>query len=877
MATGNTETATHNAIGKIYITLNRDPVNFLKNNQFYDPLVLGKFCEKLDPSLAFLAYCRGGGACDDDLIRVTNENGLFKDQARYLIEKRDGELWAKVLAEENQHRRALIDQVVQTALPETETAEQVSETVKAFMAADLSVELIELLERIVLHGSKFSNTRSLQNLLILTAIKSEKERVQDYINRLDNFDGPEIAKIAASEQYELYEEAFAIYVKFAKAAKNAEERGSLNRAACEVLVDNLRALDRAKAFAERINEPEVWSKLAKAQLDDDNVHEAVNSYIKASDPAHYSDVIAVAQRYGAFGDLVRYLKMVRKQVKEPQVDTEYIYSLAKTSKLPELEEFIAAPNVANIQNIGERLFEEGNYEAAKLLFNNINNNSKLALCFINLNQYREAVDAAQKANSISTWKEVNVACVKVGEFRLAATCGLHIIVHPDHLEELIQHYERTGHPAELMQLLEQGLGLEGAHSGVFTELGILYSKYLPEKLIEHLKIFHNRMNVPKMLRACEKALLWDETVYLYKEDGQPDNAVKTMIEHPIAFHHELFLDCIQKARNQEVYYRAIAFYLEQQPMLLERLLSLLTPNLDHARVVHQLRRAENLPLVLPYLKSVQKENISVVNEALNELYIDDEDYTALRDSIDSHDNFDQIALAVKIENHELLEFRRLAAALYRKNKRWAQSVSLSKADKMYKDAIDTAAQSGEADLVEDLLRFFVSVQDRECFAAVLFTCYELIRPDVALELAWRNNYYDFFMPYIIQYLRHAHERIKALEARTASLDVAHKEAESSAAAAVGDAAVSLGLYGNHLMLTDGGPALLANEAFNPTTGYEIGGGGGGGYGAGGAGGFGMAPPPQGYGQQQQQQQVPYPPQGGFQGGFGPQGGYGGSW
>jgi len=92
----------------------------------------------------------------------------------------------------------------------------VSETVKAFMAADLSVELIELLERIVLHGSKFSNTRSLQNLLILTAIKSEKERVQDYINRLDNFDGPEIAKIAASEQYELYEEAFAIYVKFAK-------------------------------------------------------------------------------------------------------------------------------------------------------------------------------------------------------------------------------------------------------------------------------------------------------------------------------------------------------------------------------------------------------------------------------------------------------------------------------------------------------------------------------------------------------------------------------------------------------------------------------------------------------------------------------------
>lgn len=49
-------------------------------------------------------------------------------------------------------------------------------------------------------GSDFSENKNLQNLLILTAIKADKERVMEYINRLDNFDGPEIAKIAASEQ-----------------------------------------------------------------------------------------------------------------------------------------------------------------------------------------------------------------------------------------------------------------------------------------------------------------------------------------------------------------------------------------------------------------------------------------------------------------------------------------------------------------------------------------------------------------------------------------------------------------------------------------------------------------------------------------------------
>jgi len=35
----------------------------------------------------------------------------------------------------------------------------------------------------------------------------------DYIKRLDNYDGPEIAKIALGEDYQLYEEAFCIYDK----------------------------------------------------------------------------------------------------------------------------------------------------------------------------------------------------------------------------------------------------------------------------------------------------------------------------------------------------------------------------------------------------------------------------------------------------------------------------------------------------------------------------------------------------------------------------------------------------------------------------------------------------------------------------------------
>ena len=73
--------------------------------------------------------------------------------------------------------------------------------VQAFMEAELTVELMALLEKIVLHNSEFSKYKKLQNLLIITAIKSDQTRVMDYINRLDNYDGPEMAKIALDERY----------------------------------------------------------------------------------------------------------------------------------------------------------------------------------------------------------------------------------------------------------------------------------------------------------------------------------------------------------------------------------------------------------------------------------------------------------------------------------------------------------------------------------------------------------------------------------------------------------------------------------------------------------------------------------------------------
>eukprot|EP00879_Flechtneria_rotunda_P029003 GHRR01031254.1.p1 GENE.GHRR01031254.1~~GHRR01031254.1.p1 ORF type:complete len:215 (-),score=82.30 GHRR01031254.1:235-879(-) len=70
--------------------------------------------------------------------------------------------------------------------------------------------------------------------------------------------------------------------------------------------------------------------------------------------------------------------------------------------------------------------------------------------------------------------------------------------------------------------------------------------------------------------------------------------------------------------------------------------------------------------------------------------------------------------------------------------------------RLYKDAMETVAVSGAPELAEELLRWFVEANEPECFAACLYTCYELLRPDVVLEVAWINKLMDYAMPYMIQ-------------------------------------------------------------------------------------------------------------------------------
>jgi clathrin heavy chain len=102
-----------------------------------------------------------------------------------------------------------------------------------------------------------------------------------------------------------------------------------------------------------------------------------------------------------------------------------------------------------------------------------------------------------------------------------------------------------------------------------------------------------------------------------------DNAALAMIERSAdAWEHNQFKDVIVRAANVEMcvplhlmmpllaeslfrYYKALTFYLQEQPMLLTDLLTVLIPRIDHGRVVRMFRQIDHIPLIRAYLIAVQ--------------------------------------------------------------------------------------------------------------------------------------------------------------------------------------------------------------------------------------------------------------------------------
>ena len=77
--------------------------------------------------------------------------------------------------------------------------------------------------------------------------------------------------------------------------------------------------------------------------------------------------------------------------------------------------------------------------------------------------------------------------------------------------------------------------------------------------------------------------------------------------------------------------------------------------------------------------------------------------------------------------------------------------------------METACESKDPEQAHELLLYFIQEGNRECFAAMLYTCYDLLKPDVVMETAWRHGLSDVAMPFMIQVMTEYVGKVDMLE------------------------------------------------------------------------------------------------------------------
>lgn len=83
-------------------------------------------------------------------------------------------------------------------------------------------------------------------------------------------------------KYQLYEEVFTIYKK-----------QNMHSEALDVLIERIGDLQRVEDYAEKVNQPEVWSKLGITYLNNMKVTNAMESFMKCKDHTYYLRVIGL--------------------------------------------------------------------------------------------------------------------------------------------------------------------------------------------------------------------------------------------------------------------------------------------------------------------------------------------------------------------------------------------------------------------------------------------------------------------------------------------------------------------------------------------------------------------------------------------------------
>ncbi|UKK01209.2 clathrin heavy chain [Theileria orientalis] len=298
---------------------------------------------------------------------------------------------------------------------------EISVLIKFFLSQEMNKYLITLLEGLLLNQTEFSKNSNLQNLLLATTIKTNPAKLQDYLNKLNNYEVNSLAKLA--NELGLYYSSYQLYRKVDKYQEAFNElvfleqiytRPSTPQSSMEARNRDLKRLNNFEnsegvlkemlAYATLVNKSVIWFKLGKIYLDRNMLKEGVDCYLKSGNFTHNAQIKQACKDQPEL--LLRWLREATKIKQVPELVNDLLIMLAKMNQA---SEFLAVLNAnatsTDLNTVGNELMNLGLYKESVDVFTRTNNYNKLAICYVQLSRYDDACDSALRSRNPKVLKD----------------------------------------------------------------------------------------------------------------------------------------------------------------------------------------------------------------------------------------------------------------------------------------------------------------------------------------------------------------------------------------------------------------------------------------------------------------------------------------
>ncbi|OIR58540.1 MAG: clathrin heavy chain, partial [Amphiamblys sp. WSBS2006] len=722
---------------------------FLRKNNFYDKEKTGQYASKHSKRLSFYVYARGSDY--KKCVEVGSETGQFPELAAYLLLLESADAWGYLLRTQKENA---FERTFEQTLLEIRKDTPATQSVQALVAGLISApgqkeKILTLLDTVLIQDAGFKRTKTLETLLITTAMECGK-KTREYLRELKGYDLEEVCGMGRKKK--LYEDLFFV---FDLAGKKEKALGTL--------LEDIKDEERAERYAG--SDSGLWLQIAERKYQLGDIGGSVDGYMRAGVYTRYREIAAECSRAGDGEKLEGFLSSAVAKAPTEDIRKHYAVCLAQNNKPEKFEEAVSSLGKKTVGEIGEALKKEDRRGYAVCCFRKTGNRKELLEALLGMGKLAEYITECGASGTAAEWEGVFVKSAEERFCAGAIESGQRLLERKYPARKVVSVLGKHG----MFEETERVLAHTPSSADIATQQCLFYIRHSPQKVRGVIEQHGSLVDSKIVEQPLAECLMWPESVALFSAKGDHEAVLKCFTDNwellstagDSREHVAVCLEeSIRKAKKTDAIEGLVSSCVQNSPRTLEKIFRTLSSSVFADRVLSRLtdcERSRITPLIKEYLEECQSESTPAINTALKIFYAERHDAAALLDKRNrerASDKFDLGKVIAVLAQTQSKSMRRVSAVLLcLYGGRAEDGIEMLRTEKEYGECVRMAAEIRNTGICDRLLEYFAQRQEKEMFFYLLYECCELVSPDLVYELSTQHRLSDVAMPYICSVMK----------------------------------------------------------------------------------------------------------------------------